>query len=73
MQQEVIYCNKCGKVICQKEVVEKVDYVRITKSWGYFSNKDGICQRMNICEVCFDEWVKEFQIPPFVEENTELL
>lgn len=73
MQQEVIYCNKCGKIICQKEVVEKADYVSITKRWGYFSDKDGTCQNINVCEACFDEWTRGFQIPPFVEENTELL
>ena len=56
-----------------EESVEKADYLRIEKNWGYFSNKDGICQKINICEECYDEMIKGFQIPPNVEENTELL
>ena len=69
----MIYCNKCGRPICIEEGVEKVDYVKIEKTWGYFSNKDGMCQKVNICEECYDDIVKEFQIPPEEEENTELL
>ena len=56
-----------------EESVEKADYVKIEENWGYFSNKDGTCAKINICEECYDEMVKGFQIPPTVEENTELL
>ena len=69
----MIYCNKCGKVICKAEDIEKADYLKIEKSWGYFSNKDGIRQKMNICEECYDNLTAGFQIPPETEENTELL
>ena len=40
MQGKMIYCNKCGKPICLEEAVEKADYIKIEKNWGYFSNKD---------------------------------
>ena len=73
MRERMIYCNKCGGVICLKEDVEKADYLKIEKSWGYFSNKDGICQHIQICEACYDEWVKTFVIPLEEKENTELL
>lgn len=56
-----------------EECVEKADYVKIEKNWGYFSNKDGTRAKINICEECYDEMIKSFQIPPTVEENTELL
>ena len=56
-----------------EEAVEKTDYLRIEKSWGYFSNKDGNIIKINICEECYDEMVENFLIPPTVEENTELL
>ena len=72
MQQKMIYCNKCGKAICLEEAVEKADYV-IQKNWGYFSNKDGVHQEINICENCYDEMIKSFEIPPTEKENTELL
>jgi len=73
MQGKMIYCNKCGRPICMEEAVEKSDYLRIEKNWGYFSNKDGNIEKINICEECYDDMVKSFQIPPTVEENTELL
>ena len=56
-----------------EESVEKVDYIKIEKNWGYFSNKDGISEKVNICENCYDELVKGFKILPETEENTELL
>lgn len=56
-----------------EEAVEKADYLRIEKNWGYFSGKDGTCEKINICEECYDDMIKSFQIPPTVEENTELL
>ena len=73
MQGKIIYCNKCGHQICIEECIEKTDYLKIEMNWGYFSNKDGICQKMNICESCYDKIIAEFQIPPESEENTELL
>lgn len=56
-----------------EEAVEKADYLKIEKNWGYFSNKDGICQCINICEECYDELVQSFEIAPEEKENTELL
>ncbi|MBR5127230.1 MAG: hypothetical protein IKU69_02265 [Roseburia sp.] len=73
MQGKMIYCNKCGRPICMEECVEKADYLKIEKNWGYFSNKDGMNQKINICEECYDEMIKGFRIPPEEEENTELL
>ena len=69
----MVYCNRCGNSICIEENIEKADYLKIEKHWGYFSNKDGICHKMNLCEVCYDNMIKEFKIPPIEKENTELL
>ncbi len=49
------------------------DFVVIEKSWGYFSEKDGIRQKMNICESCFDAWVKTFAKTPCETEEQELV
>ena len=73
MQDNIICCNKCGRIICIKEEVEKADYLKVEKNWGYFSNKDGICHGICICEECYDAWIKSFEIPPEEKENTELL
>ena len=70
-----VYCNCCGKEIQFKENTQIAleDYVVIDKSWGYFSGRDGIRQKMNICEACFDAWTTHFAIPPREEEELELL
>lgn len=70
-----IYCNCCGKQIQMKENTQIAleDFVFIEKSWGYFSEKDGIRHKMHICESCFDEWVKTFALAPGEMEERELL
>lgn len=70
-----VYCNCCGKEIQFKENTQIAleDYVAIDKNWGYFSNKDGIRQKMNICEACFDAWVCTFAAAPVSEQEMELL
>lgn len=60
-------CNCCGKVLIQEE------YVKIEQRWGYFSKKDGILQRGNICEDCFEQIIKNFKVPLEEEGITELL
>lgn len=70
-----IYCNCCGKQIQMKENTQIAleDFVFIEKSWGYFSEKDGIRHKMHICESCFDAWVKTFALAPGEMEERELL
>ena len=42
--------------------------------WGYFSErKDGTVHRMDLCESCYDAWVRTFAIAPEVEQKTELI
>ncbi len=66
-----VYCNCCGKEIRMKEDTQIAleDYAVIEKSWGYFSGKDGVRQKMNICEACFDAWTSTFARP--VQEMAE--
>lgn len=70
-----VYCNCCGKEIKMNENMQVAleDYAVIDKTWGYFSKKDGIRQKMNICEDCFDAWVHTFVVPPQEMEEQELL
>ena len=63
MQNKMIYCNKCGNLICLEETVEKVDYIKIEKNWGYFSNKDNEVHEFDLCETCYDQWIASFAIP----------
>lgn len=69
------YCNCCGKEILKTDHTDVAleDYVVIEKSWGYFSKKDGICQKMIVCESCFDAWTRSFTQPPQEVQERELL
>lgn len=58
-----IICNCCGKEIvvtngCPREGVLSVDYL-----WGYFSEKDGERHSFDVCESCYDEWIRQFCVP----------
>lgn len=70
-----VYCNCCGNEIRMKENTQIAleDYVKIEKTWGYFSKKDGVRQKMNICESCFDAWTSAFVVAPCEEDELELL
>lgn len=66
-------CNKCGHQIAYKGEIQQEDFLKINKSWGYFSNKDGMNHQFILCEACYDKLVDSFVIPATVTENRELL
>lgn len=67
-----IYCNCCGKLICEEKQQETTSYLAIKKQWGYFSNeKDGQVHSMDICETCYDKMIEAFAIAPETEHVTE--
>ena len=68
-----IYCNMCGRIIRTEQGVVQEDTIRIEKTWGYFSNKDGEKHSLDICEECYDKLIKGFAIPPEVSEEVELI
>lgn len=59
---EKIICNKCGKVIPVVKGVPQGDVLEVEKRWGYFSAKDNRMDQFDLCEECYDEFVKGFQI-----------
>lgn len=74
------YCNCCGKELLFQESnqndgqrIALEDYVTIDKLWGYFSGRDGIHQRVNVCEDCFQAWLATFARVPEEWEERELL
>ncbi len=70
---ELIYCNKCGRTIKMKNDIPLEDFVRVCKSWGYFSRKDGRTQEFVLCEDCVEWLEREFIKPSKVYETLELL
>ena len=65
-------CNICGREI-EESGKNREDSLYIEKDWVYFSLKDGEKHVIRMCETCYDMWIKSFQIPPHVEEVTEIL
>lgn len=61
-------CNCCGKELGRHE-----EYVQIQQRWGYFSRKDGVIQKGNICEDCFERIAENFKVPLEEEKMTELI
>jgi len=68
-----IICNKCGKKIRITGSQAGEDFLHVEKTWGYFSEKDGIKQSFNLCESCCDAMLGEFMFPAKSEEARELI
>ena len=60
---EKIICNRCGKEIDVKNGVAESEMLSVEKRWGYFSKKDNEVHKFDLCESCYDEIIKSFQIP----------
>ena len=41
--------------------------------FGYFSNKDGLRHRWDLCEHCYDALTRDFRIPVEESEESELV
>ena len=59
---EKIICNKCGREIPVSKGVPAEDVLQVEKRGGYFSQKDNRVDRFDLCETCYDEFIKSFQI-----------
>lgn len=66
-------CNKCGRKLLEENGIVKEGSCNITVNWGYFSEKDGEKHSITLCEACYDQWLKSFQIPVAIADNTELI
>ena len=63
--QEVtkMICNKCGKEIVVTRGRLSEDMLQVEKRWSYPSKKDQEVHRFDLCEACYDSFVKTFLIP----------
>jgi hypothetical protein len=60
-----IKCNSCGKS-CKASSGLGYSCATLNAHWGYSSNKDGEKYLAHLCEVCFDNLVKNFKISSLV-------
>ncbi|MDD7389822.1 MAG: hypothetical protein PUG60_09230 [Lachnospiraceae bacterium] len=66
-------CNCCGKIMLQANGMWKEDFASFRKEWGYFSDRDGMVHRFDLCEACYNKMIEQFRIPVEEEEAGELL
>lgn len=62
-----IVCNRCKKEIDVMNDIPREAVFSVEHRWDYFSEKDNEVHRFDLCEGCYDEWVRTFQIPVEVE------
>ena len=68
-----VQCNVCKKEFKLEDGILKEGCFQADFSWGYFSSRDGMHHRFDLCENCYDRFVGTFQIPVEEKENTELI
>ena len=66
-------CNCCKKCLKIQNGIITEGVFSVEYAFGYFSNKDEEIHKFDLCEKCYDEWIKTFQIPVEIADNTELL
>lgn len=68
-----VQCNVCKKEFELENGILKEGCFQVDFAWGYFSSRDGMQHRFDLCEECYDRFVSTFQIPIEEKENTELI
>ena len=68
-----VLCNQCGRELMVSDGILKEGCFGVNYAFDYFSNKDGYIYNFDLCEECFDKWVKGFQRPVQVTETKEFL
>lgn len=68
-----VICNGCGKKLVVEDGIVREGVISIDHVWDFFSEKDGEVHHLDLCENCYDNFVRELKLPVEVEEQTELL
>lgn len=68
-----VVCNLCKKEVQCKDGVLREGFFHAEAAFGYFSRKDGILHRFDLCEDCYDGLIQKFRIPAEECEITELV
>lgn len=72
IQLKEVVCNRCGKKLKIENGMIKEGCFSADTVFGYFSEKDGIHHRFDLCEVCYDNILADFSIPVTETEEKEL-
>lgn len=71
--QKGTVCHKCGKQLAADQKKDQPGFCLMKAGWGYFSEKDGETHEFTLCEKCYDDYTRQFLVPVFVTEQTEIL
>lgn len=67
-----VVCNRCGKMLKVENGMIKEGCFSADTIFGYFSEKDGLRHRFDLCEACYDALLADFSIPVSETEEKEL-
>lgn len=68
-QLERVICNQCKKELKLENGYLKEAAFTANTVFGYFSHRDGVRHKFDLCEECYDKMIAGFQI--LVEELPE--
>lgn len=72
-KDDKIICNGCKKELKTENGYLKEGCFQADYRFDYFSSKDGMRHKFDLCESCYDRMIARFQIPVEETEETELL
>ena len=73
LELEQVVCNQCGKQLAVEGGIVKEGCFSADYTFDYFSEKDGYIYSLDLCEKCFDAWIKGFKEPVRITETREFL
>ncbi len=68
-----VVCNQCGKELKSENGYLKEGCFAVDYCFGYFSHKDGMRHKFDLCEECYDKMIARFQVPVDQTPENELL
>lgn len=68
-----VTCNQCGRALKVENGILKEGCFHGDFAFGYFSERDGMRHRFELCEACYNKMIAGFQIPVWETQEQELL
>ena len=68
-----VVCNCCRKKLLVENGFLKEECIHLEHDFGFFGTKDGLSNRFDLCEDCYQKITEEFSIPVEEWERKELL
>lgn len=68
-----VICNQCQKELKLENGYLKEGCFAVDYLFGYFSQRDGIRHRFDLCEECYNKMIARFQMPVEEAPENELL